>query len=101
MKVRIVSSGHGRETHVFGLSDDGTLRPIHGVQAVMWEVPHPTERALAKLTVYADVNVVGDVEEWRPVPPEDGMALAPEPGVPLWALGIALIIIALVGHFFL
>lgn len=68
MKVRIVSSGTGRDTHVFAVSDEGDLHPIHGVQAVEFSIPGPRERATAKLTVRVDANVVGEVEEWRPMP---------------------------------
>lgn len=101
MKVRIVSRGHGLDTHVFAVSDDGELHPIRGVQAVEFSIPGPRERATAKLTVLADANVVGEVEE--PVPHgdrdpfeyedyvkprdptmvEEGMGLEPEAGISL------------------
>lgn len=72
MKVRIVSSGTGRDTHVFAVSDEGELHPIHGVQAVEFSIPSPHERATAMLTVLADANVVGEAEV-RQVPRDPTM----------------------------
>lgn len=75
MKVRVVSSGHGLDTHVFAVSDEGELHPIKGVQAVEFSIPSPRERATAKVTVLADANVVGEAEV-QPVPRVEGSDLS-------------------------
>lgn len=98
MRIRIVSQGHGRSTNVLAVGDDGQEVPIHGVQAAEWSLASPRGLAEVKLTVRADVNVEGELTEWRPQrdpvarrpdpgqPFEDGMRLVPEGGVPVWAV---------------
>lgn len=82
MRVRIVSDGNGRATHVYAVGDDGTKVLIRGVQAVEWSVADPRARAEAKLTVRADVDVEAELTEWRPQPRdptivEEGMGALP------------------------
>lgn len=108
MRIRIVSRGTGADTLILAVGDDGQEVRILGVRAVEWAIDHPRGRAEAKLTVRADVDVEGELTEWRPQSDgfeaaealvraerqrldEDGMRLAPEGGLG-WPGGLVLVI---------
>lgn len=98
MRIRIVSRGSGLDTLILAVGDDGQEVPIHGVRRVEWAIDHPRGRAEAKLTVRADVDVEGELTEWRPQPRDptigsEGWEAEPSRGPrDDWLVGIILVI---------